>query len=132
MNELTINLIPNNSTPMYEQIYEYIKNEIKRGKLLPGEKLPSTRTLAEHLQVSRSTVDLAYEQLLSEGYIEAKPCCGYFVCKIDDLFDLKEEVTPEEKYQKQTEKAYKIDFALNGIDMEGFPIATWKSVYKNI
>lgn len=131
MNELTLQLDVSNGVHLYEQIYKYIKNEIKRGKLLQGEKLPSTRTLAEHLQVSRSTVDLAYEQLSSEGYIEAKPCCGYFVCKIENLFDLQEEAAGEIKLQKQAEAVYEVDFALNGIDMEGFPIATWKSVYKS-
>lgn len=36
--------------------------------------LPSTRKLAQYLQAERSTVDMAYEQLLSEGYIESAPC----------------------------------------------------------
>lgn len=43
-------------THLYEQIYQYIRDEIRRGKLLCQEKLPSTRSLAEYLQVSRSTV----------------------------------------------------------------------------
>ena len=48
-------------THLYEQIYQYIRDEIRRGKLLCQEKLPSTRSLAEYLQVSRSTVELAYD-----------------------------------------------------------------------
>ena len=65
-------LIPLNaeiSTPMYEQIYEYIKQDILHGNLAKDTKLPSSRTLAEQLNVSRSTINSAYEQLLSEGYI---------------------------------------------------------------
>ena len=54
-------------THLYEQIYQYIRDEIRRGKLLCQEKLPSTRSLAEYLQVSRSTVELAYDQLVAEG-----------------------------------------------------------------
>ena len=50
---------------LYEQIYEHIKREIRDGKLLAGERLPSTRSLAEYLQVARSTVDYAYGQLLA-------------------------------------------------------------------
>ena len=73
---------------LYEQIYEHIKNEIRAGKLLAGERLPSTRSLAEYLQVARSTVDYAYGQLLDEGYIEASPCRGYFVCPIEELMQL--------------------------------------------
>lgn len=60
-------------THLYEQIYQYIRDEIRRGNLLCQEKLPSTRSLAEYLQVSRSTVELAYDQLVAEGYLEAVP-----------------------------------------------------------
>lgn len=130
MNELTLQLVASGQKHLYEQIYEYIKNEIKAGKLLRNEKLPSTRVLANHLQVSRSTVDLAYEQLLSEGYIEAKAYKGYYVCKIEDLYDLRTNVKevpimPHEVYK------YQYDFSANGIDMDGFPLATWKTIYKN-
>ena len=55
--------------PLYEQIYEYIKTDIRNGKISCGEKLPSTRALAKYLEISRSTVELAYEQLLAEGYV---------------------------------------------------------------
>ena len=85
MNELVIALQTNSKKHLYEQIYDYIVNEIKEGKLLVDEKLPSTRFLAEYLQISRSTVELAYEQLVSEGYIESRPYKGYFVCRIDGL-----------------------------------------------
>ena len=131
MNELTLQIDVSGKKHLYEQIYEYIKNEIRGGKLLRGEKLPSTRSLAEYLQISRSTVDLAYEQLVSEGYIEARPCCGYFICKIDNLLKFQESSYAEEKEELPVGKNYAIDFSLNGIDMEGFPLTTWKSVYKN-
>ena len=72
-------------SPLYEQIYQYIKNEIRQGKLESGSRLPSTRILARNLRLSRSTTQMAYDQLLSEGYIEALPCKGYFVCKIEEL-----------------------------------------------
>ncbi|MDD2971302.1 MAG: PLP-dependent aminotransferase family protein [Lachnospiraceae bacterium] len=131
MNELTLQLDVSSKVHLYQQIYEYIKDEIRRGKLLTDEKLPSTRALAEYLQISRSTVDLAYEQLLSEGYIQARPCCGYFVCQIEDLFTIPEKERVQTHEVQRPEQTYEIDFALNGIDMEGFPFATWKSVYKN-
>ena len=73
MHELTINLKQDIKTPLYEQIYQYIKTDIQNGKIPKGEKLPSTRALSKYLEVSRSTVELAYEQLLSEGYIESEP-----------------------------------------------------------
>lgn len=85
MYDMTMELRADGGKRLYEQIYEHIRDEIKGGKLLAGERLPSTRTLAEYLQVSRSTVDFAYEQLLSEGYIESRPCKGYFVCALEEL-----------------------------------------------
>ena len=90
MNEMTFPLRTGGTECLYEQIYEHIKKEIKAGKLLSGEKLPSTRFLAEYLQVARSTVDYAYGQLLSEGYIESRPCKGYFVCPMEDLLQLED------------------------------------------
>ena len=89
MNELTLNIKSNSRTPLYEQIYQYIKTEIRDGRIIYGEKLPSTRALSRHLEVSRSTIELAYEQLVSEGYIETVPCRGYFVAQIDELYHLK-------------------------------------------
>ena len=75
-------------THLYEQIYQYIRDEIRRGKLLCQEKLPSTRSLAEYLQVSRSTVELAYDQLVAEGYLEAVPYKGYFVARVEELYQI--------------------------------------------
>ena len=76
--ELMVPIENKDSIPLYEQIYRYIKTEIRAGRLRAGSRLPSTRTLADNLHVSRSTTQLAYEQLLSEGYIEALPCRGIF------------------------------------------------------
>ena len=88
MYELTMSLNPKSKTPLYEQIYEFIKEEIQNNVIQSGERLPSTRALSKHLVVSRSTVELAYEQLLSEGYVEAIPCKGYFVAKIEGIYQL--------------------------------------------
>ena len=86
MNDLAIHLTDENGKHLYEQIYEYIADEIREGKLLSGEKLPSTRSLAEYLQVARSTVELAYDQLASEGYIESVPYRGYYICRVEELY----------------------------------------------
>ena len=88
MNELTMSLKTDSKVPLYEQIYQYIKSDIQNGKIPKGERLPSTRALSRHLEVSRSTVELAYEQLLSEGYVEAEPYRGFFVAQIEELFNI--------------------------------------------
>ena len=86
INELTINLQTGSKSLCMNRFIIMSKRDIQNGKLSSKEKLPSTRTLARHLEVSRSTIELAYEQLMSEGYIEAEPCRGYFVAQIEDLF----------------------------------------------
>ncbi|HKM04249.1 MAG TPA: PLP-dependent aminotransferase family protein [Lachnospiraceae bacterium] len=131
MNELSIELHMDSNKYLYEQIYEHIKNEIRAGKLLQGEKLPSTRSLAGFLQISRSTVDLAYEQLISEGYVESKPYRGYYICPVEDLF-LIPLVTPEEKETvAKSISNCKYDFSPNGIEMRAFPLATWRKISKS-
>lgn len=153
MYEMTIRLQAG-GIRLYEQIYEHIKKEIRAGKLLAGERLPSTRSLAEYLQVARSTVDYAYGQLLDEGYIEAKPCRGYFVCPMEELMQLEDGMgalpdgespaglnSGRRQEQNLTEAygaaqnigtARGCDFSPHDIDMSGFPFGVWKKITKNI
>lgn len=58
--------------PLYHQVYRAFRGDILGGTLLPGERVPSTRALADLLKISRNTAVLAYEQLLAEGYFEAR------------------------------------------------------------
>lgn len=132
MNSFTIELNGENGTYLYEQIYEYIKQEIKSGKLLCQEKLPSTRSLADYLQVSRSTVDLAYSQLLSEGYIEARPYKGYYVCKLEELLSLQVDAADTREESAPEAPVYRYDFSPNGIDMSAFPFVTWRRITKEV
>lgn len=71
------------SSPLYVQIYEQLKKEIISGQLLEGTKLTSTRNLATTLSVSRNTVESAYLQLSSEGYVSSKVGSGFIVEKLD-------------------------------------------------
>ena len=66
----------------FEYLYEQIREDILKGTLKPGEKLPSKRALAEHLGISVITVEGAYGQLLDEGYIVSRPRSGFFVSEI--------------------------------------------------
>lgn len=88
MNELLIDLDFNAKTALYEQIYESIRRDIMDGSFSRGERLPSARQLAAGLQVSRSTVDAAYAQLVSEGYLMSKRGSGFYVCDIGELYNL--------------------------------------------
>ncbi len=132
MRELTISLDGELKTPLYEQIYQYLKKEIQKRQILPGECLPSTRALSRHLQVSRSTVDLAYMQLMSEGYIESVPYRGYFVCELEGICQFQEEEILQDDRLPGKSKAYDYDFAVNGIDAHGFPYNQWRKISKEI
>ena len=61
--------LPRSGGPLYRRIYLALKTSIRDGRLNPGARLPSTRTLAADLGVSRNSVMLAYEQLAAEGYV---------------------------------------------------------------
>ncbi len=136
MNEMTFELDTEGGRRLYEQIYDHIKNEIRDGKLSAGERLPSTRSLAEYLQVARSTVDYAYGQLHSEGYIESRPGSGYFVCPLEELLGLenmdKPKVRPPDiPADFAVREKVVIDFSPYDIDMSGFPFSVWKKITKN-
>ena len=65
--------------PLYEALYRCIRSDILTGKLPAGYRLPSKRALAQHLEVSKSTVEKAYDHLCDEGYIQPVEKVGYFV-----------------------------------------------------
>lgn len=78
--DLALNLDPHSSLPLHQQLYEELRRAILSGRLLPRQKVPSTRSLAKSLGISRTTVTQSYDQLLSEGYLEAIVGSGTYVC----------------------------------------------------
>ena len=65
--------------PIYEQIIENVKRLIIQGVLLPEEKLPSVRSLAQELTINPNTIQKAYRELEREGYVISRPGKGSFV-----------------------------------------------------
>ena len=82
---LTYELKKAPGVPLYEALYRCIRRDILSGKLAAGEKLPSKRALAAHLEVSKITVEAAYNQLLTEGYIRSEEKVGYFAENLQKL-----------------------------------------------
>lgn len=130
MNELTISLDAKSKTPLYEQIYHYIKNEIQTGRIRSGDKLPSTRALCRYLEVSRSTVELAYEQLMSEGYVEAEPCRGFFAADVEGLYQLRRPIIRQRDADAAKSRDCPYDFTPNGVDLNSFPYNAWRKLSK--
>lgn len=120
--------------PIYEQIYEFIKNEIKEGKILPDMKLPSTRNLALSLKISRTTVINAYEQLLAEGYLKSKSGSGYTVNKLDVINIEKKKYNPPLRVGEGIKEGQgiKTDFSPYKIDSKNFPYTSWRSIAKKV
>lgn len=65
--------------PIYLQLYEALRSLILSNRLRSGQRLPPSRIIAKELKVSRTTVILAFEHLLTEGYIEGKAGSGTFI-----------------------------------------------------
>ncbi|HJC46655.1 MAG TPA: PLP-dependent aminotransferase family protein [Candidatus Lachnoclostridium pullistercoris] len=148
--DLMIPLRTETDVPLYQQIYEYIRQEIRKGGLQAAVRLPSTRQLAEHLKVSRSTTQLAYDQLTAEGYIESVPCRGYFVCETENLLEIpaaggeegkgkngccgrpetaaEEEQSGEKSGEEESRCA--VDFSPRGIDLDSFPYGVWRKIFR--
>lgn len=70
-----------NAIPVYLQIAQNLARLIKQGIVKPGQKLPGSRVLAEKLKLNRNTVILAFDELLSEGWVEARARSGLYVNK---------------------------------------------------
>lgn len=72
--------VPN--VTLYQSLYTHMREAILSGELKGGMKLPSTRALANELNLSRNTVLNAYRQLLTEGYLEGRAGSGTFVAHV--------------------------------------------------
>ena len=76
---------------LYEYLYRCIRHDIAHGKVKPGQKLPSKRTLAKQLGVSLITIEAAYDQLVAEGYIRSRERCGYYACDLAPAAKIEEQ-----------------------------------------
>ncbi|WP_100401779.1 MocR-like pyridoxine biosynthesis transcription factor PdxR [Bacillus sp. FJAT-42315] len=112
--------------PKYKQIYQQIKRLIEKQHVKADESLPSIRTLAEWLHVSRNTTLTAYEQLVAEGYIRGEGRRGYFVNPFEPIF-LNEQL-PKRKKEQGACSTVQIDFRAGGVDMEHFPLKKWRQL----
>ena len=113
---------------LYIQLYEYIKLEITSGLLKPDSKLPSIREASTSLNLSKTTIENAYSQLVAEGYIENSPKRGYFVSDLSDYyFELNTE-SSKNTIDHSVEPYYIND----GVDKESFDTSTWKRLYNKV
>ena len=125
----TYRLEAQNSLPLYEALYRHIRQDILSGALTAGERLPSKRSLAEHLQISVMTVETAYHQLEAEGYLYALPKRGFFVSAVDHLPTpaAPTAIPPEPEAPK-----WHLDLGRNQVDSSRFPAAAWARLTRQV
>ena len=125
---LTYELKKAPGVPLYEALYRCIRQDILDGTLKPGEKLPSKRALAQHLELGKITVEAAYSQLLSEGFISSREKVGYFVEAVERLAPAPPTPLPA-RYQ-QTREPVLLDLTANGTGH--FPFTVWSRLQREV
>ncbi len=123
---ITIQIDNTSKTPIYMQIYSYIRSEIESGKLKSGEKLPSKRAMSSHMNVSIVTIENAYAQLLAEGYINSRAGSGFYVEGIDIPLSEK-----ESDKQTETTGEIKYNFSTSLADTSLFPFSVWAKLSRS-
>ena len=89
------------NSPIYEQIYTQIKNQIISGALKANDALPSIRSLAKDLRISVITTKRAYEELEREGFIYTLPAKGCFVAEKNIQLIREENLRRIEEYMQK-------------------------------
>ena len=122
---LTYELKKQPGQPLYEQLYRCIREDILSGHIAPGQKLPSKRALAAHLEVSQITVEGAYEQLLAEGYIAARQRIGYFAESAT-----RQQPISQPRQEPETTSPWAIDLTVNA--STDFPFSVWSRLQRQV
>lgn len=133
----------NSTVPYYQQVYDQISKGIEKGFYPAGKKLPSIRECARELGVSNTTIELAYQKLVDEGYIQAKRGSGYTICALSkapqsELSRFTEEylegcarlVESDAELESLVVPAY--DFAYDSVDASLFPLTAWARISREV
>ena len=125
---LTYELKKKPGLPLYEALYRCIRQDILDGRLKPGERLPSKRALAEHLELGKITVEAAYAQLLAEGYIRSREKVGYFVEALERPESTAKPQRPRGSEDKK--ETVLLDLTANGTGH--FPFTVWSRLQREV
>ncbi|QSQ23104.1 PLP-dependent aminotransferase family protein [Pyxidicoccus parkwayensis] len=108
--------------PLYRQVYEGYREAIVDRRLRAGERLPSTRSLATELGISRIPILSAFEQLLAEGYFESRVGAGTFVAS-----SLPDEGPPSDaRTPVRGTPGRRVLSQASAVLGEGLPLAPWQ------
>jgi GntR family transcriptional regulator/MocR family aminotransferase len=115
----------------YDYLYHCIKADILAGRLASGEKLPSKRALARHLEVAVVTVENAYAQLVAEGYLRAEEKRGYFVTPLE-TGEQRTSRQPFQRTEQVQKETWLLDLWGGGSGTEGFPFSVWSRLMRRV
>ena len=126
---LTYDLEQRGPLARYDYLYRCIKEDILSGRLRAGEKLPSKRALAAHLDTAVVTVENAYAQLAAEGYVYTREKRGCFVSQVETRPQAGEPPAPAER---PPERSWLLDLGSGGGGAEGFPFSVWARLTRRV
>ena len=128
-----IELDPSTKTPLYEQLYAALADEIRTGQRAPGTPLPGRRTMAAQQGVSVNTVDAAYQMLAAEGLAEPRPRSGFYVQKTYGMLHSRVRraaATPAAAAPAEPAPLY--DLSTGSVDTALFPARSWGRIQKEL
>ena len=127
---LTYDLNRRGKLARYDYLYRCIREDILAGRLTAGEKLPSKRSLASHLQTAVITVQNAYAQLEAEGYLYTREKRGYYVADVE-----RHPAAPGRapaRSAPQPQRSWLLDLSSGGSGTEDFPFSVWAKLMRRV
>jgi GntR family transcriptional regulator/MocR family aminotransferase len=143
---LPLNLVRYQAKPLHRQLYEQLRAAMLEGKLPPGARLPSSRSLAQDLGVSRNIIVTAYEELLIEGYLVSRrgsgtvvnselPLCSNRERQVLSKFPrwlVEDTPLPLEEELHQPEQTGLLHFRLGATTTAFWPQRAWQSIWRQV
>lgn len=126
---LTYDLEQRGKLARYDYLYRCIREDILSGQLRAGERLPSKRSLAQHLNTAVVTVENAYAQLEAEGYLYAREKRGYYVASVEAGLPQGE---PPKREREPEQEPWLLDLGGLGNGTEGFPFSLWARLTRRV
>lgn len=117
-----------NQKPLYIQLYEQIKNDIIENYSV-GDKLPSVRKMSSMYNISKTTVETTYSQLVAEGYIESYPNSGFRVETTNELKFKIKNISTNIDTNNTKEIEWRYDFYPSKLSKDSFPLKLWKKLF---
>ena len=114
----------------YEVIYNTYRESILSGILKYGDRVDSIRECVKKMNVSKTTVELAYNKLMLDGFISSKEKVGYVVSMNPERVLLHHEILDYSSSHK--EKEYDYDFRIQSVSIDSFETSIWKRYIKGV